>query len=321
MNLPISNPIFDLSKIVGWSDITFKQLIKRAFTSYFLGLSKIKISKGTSELADNWMYYENALFHQGRIAVVVKGGKLYMINSAEITEINGGKTATGMPFEVNGYLQFHTMKAMIPGKDGKLHEEYFEENNFAVCLNSMEQIPTLTGIDFFLDKLSQILEAVAYDMEMSKKNLIFLVPERPADKDWGDMLMSWKQGIFAFVAFEKSARPRVEAGVEGAPSERKSGFDMSQVDFHIYQPQGKEREQLWNDWQKIWDIMLFTYGVCFDVLMNKEERASVSEVKAAVDYFVCREQERAQLREQFIRKVGSMLRAEYKLEYGRLGKL
>src|SRR3954453_11682052 len=141
------------------------------------------------------MYYENALFHQGRIAVVVKGGKLYMINSAEITEINGGKTATGMPFEVNGYLQFHTMKAMIPGKDGKLHEEYFEENNFAVCLNSMEQIPTLTGIDFFekipslkriyffLDKLSQILEAVAYDMEMSKKNLIFLVPERPADKD------------------------------------------------------------------------------------------------------------------------------------------
>jgi len=129
------------------------------------------------------MYYENALFHQGRIAVVVKGGKLYMINSGEITEINGGKTAKGMPFEVNGYLQFHTMKAMIPGKDGKLHEEYFEENNFAVCLNSMEQIPTLTGIDFYLDKLSQILEAVAYDMEMSKKNLIFLVPERPADKD------------------------------------------------------------------------------------------------------------------------------------------
>lgn len=67
--------------------------------------------------------------------------------------------------------------------------------------------------------------------------------------------------------------------------------------------------------------MLFTFGICFDVLMNKEERASVSEVKAAVDYFVCREQERAQLREQFIRKIAAMLQADYKLEYGRLGKL
>lgn len=56
------------------------------------------------------------------------------------------------------------------------------------------------------------------------------------------MMLSWKQGIFAFVAFEKSARPRIEQ--DGDAPSKKAGFDMSQVDFHIYQPQGKEREQL-----------------------------------------------------------------------------
>src|SRR3954465_9665294 len=111
------------------------------------------------------MYYEHALFHQGRIAVVVKGGKLYMISSGDIVEVNGGVTSPTIPFSPNGYFEFKNMKARIPQKDGGTKIEFFEEKDFAVCLNNMEQIPTLQGIDFFLDKLAQILEAIAYDME------------------------------------------------------------------------------------------------------------------------------------------------------------
>jgi len=307
--------IFDVGRIAPWNQGTFHQLMKRAMTYYFLGLSKLELVSGNSELVDNWMYYEWMAFLHGRVACVVKGGKLYPIWGSDIIEVNGEKTELNKAWKVNGYFEFNTIRCLIPGKNGKYVEEEFKENEFAVLLNNIEQIPTLTGVDFWLDKLSQWLEAIAYDMEMSKKNLIFLVPERPVEKDWGEMLTSWKQGIFAFVSFESSSKPSItESG------ERKTGFDMSQVQFHIYQPQSKEREQLWIDYQKHWDIMLWTFGICFDVLLNKEERASISEVQAAVDYFMCHEQSRAHFREIFVRKVQGMINSTMKLKYGRIKK-
>jgi len=94
------------------------------------------------------MYYEWAAFHSGSIACVVKGGRLYPVQAGEILEMNGDKVQKGKPYKVNGYFEFNTMKASIPGKDGALHEEEFRENQFAVLLNNIEQTPTLHGIDF-----------------------------------------------------------------------------------------------------------------------------------------------------------------------------
>lgn len=326
--------MFDISqRVTVWDskdNSRWKDLVKRGLYSYCVGQSVLERIEGSQQLANDWSYYEWKLSHTGRVgAVLLPDGNLEMIDGSQILWLNGVdlKKATetseqnGLgtyfaPLDTNSNFQYLSMKALIHQADGSVQEVEFQKDKFAICDNTIDGMPDLVGIDWFLDRLCQIMEAIAYDMEMSKKKLIFLTPEKPAGKDWGEMLAMWKVGVFAYVYFRDSGTPTAEGLKEG-----RTGFDMTQVQHVVYEPRSDQRKQLWEDWNFLWEQMLWTYGIRFAADTDKE-RENVLETKNATDYFTCREREKKNCRTRFIRKVEQMLKTDtaptvYVLHYGR----
>ena len=80
-----------------------------------------------------------------------------------------------------------------------------------------------------------------------------------------------------------------------------------------FQAENKGRD-LWVDYRNFMREILWKYGIRFDILENKEQRASLSEVQQASAYFDNLEQERRQCRQNFIDWVVRNWGGKYKLK-------
>jgi len=291
------------------------------------------------EIVRKWRFYEWEAIHQGRIVCIIKGNRPMMVGGGQIRSINKKRTTayntkssnswdifSGSNSKSNSYLNSYNTTTYynsyydydeieIDVGDGVV--EVFKKGDFAIFDNNVLGLPSIIGVNFFLDFLAQKIEQISYDGELSKKMLLFLTPEKPAEKDWGDMLTAVKIGYMAFMSFQHSGEADSKTG--------RKGFSLSEVQFQVYQPEGKERDRLRDDFNMMWDLMLWTYGICFDILKNKQERATTSEVGSAIDYFVCREREPKENREDFLRGVEAMfakrgVKVKYELHFGRHSK-
>lgn len=112
-----------------------------------------------------------------------------------------------------------------------------------------------------------------------------------------------------YIAMPRSAKPDAKTG--------KASIDPNNITLQVYQPDNKCRD-LWADYRNWMREILWKYGIRFDVLENKEERAPVAEVKNSNSYFDNIENERRQTRENFIYWVMKNWGGEYKIKYGNI---
>ena len=169
---------------------------------------------------------------------------------------------------------------------------------------------SLTQSAFFVKRLINCVVCVVcifHDIVISKKKIYFVFPQDPDGEDWKKVNTLWDKGIMGYIAMPRSAKPDAKAG--------KAGIDPNSINLQVYQPDNKGRD-LWADYRNFMREILWKYGIRFDVLENKPERAPVKEVESSNSYFDNIENERKQCRENFIWWVVRNWGGKYTLKYG-----
>lgn len=218
--------IFDLKRmgneaqsIPSWIGSQYANNVLQSIVHYHRGLSRLE---GKGELSKIWLYLENLAQKHGKIAVVKQGGRLVPVEATNAI--------------LNGYYEYEKMKAVIGhNAKGESIEVEFDNSSsdpnkrFIVLENNIDQLPDRTGIGFYLDKLVYLLDAIYHDVELSKKNIIFILPEHPNDEDWWHNLRIFNKKIFSYITFEKSQNPDQEQIKKG-----KQGIAPYDIKYEIY---------------------------------------------------------------------------------------
>jgi hypothetical protein len=292
----------DLTKLTKVSKGNFKQAIINALFRSLRGKSRLE---GVGDLVKLFPYLENQANKQGAVGVIYKGGKLLPVSVANLKERNGKKVIE-YSFSRNPYYQYSELKLQLPEvvngePTGEAVEEIFypdiksaggERNKlFAILENDLDLCPDLVGIETDLEKLETILDCIFHDIVASKKKYYFIFSQDPDKEDWAKVGKLLEKDIMGYIAMTKSYKPDAKAG--------KAGIDPNTLQLQTLQPENKGRD-LWKDYQEWKQEILWKYGIRFDTLEEKKERASVSEVQQSSSYFDDIENERRSCRINFI---------------------
>lgn len=305
--------IFDLKQmstdgapnIPSWTSSQHCENLRWSIIHYHLGLSRLE---GEGQLKDIWPELEMIVQQRGKVAVIMKDDELRIVPVSIVPGTEGGLypvlevvVAEGPDGPIKEYYD-NNPESNYVGKIGR-------ESKYALLKNNMYERIDRIGIDSYLKSLVYILDAIFYDIELSKKNLVFILPERPEEEDMEYNLKMFNKKVFSYITFERSQNPS-QKQIEGG----KQGILPQDVKYVLNQPQSKERDNLWRDYDNIFRMMLRIYGVRHDSLM-KEERVVVDEVKGANSHFDNWENERAVCRLRFIRRVMLNWGGDYTLHY------
>ena len=320
MTISAGAEAFDLQLLTEFNKSNFKQIIKNALFKSLRGKSRIE---GDGDLKHLWPYLESEANKNGVIGVINKGGKLLMVPVANVKTNADGNKEYNYFFKKNPYFQFTELTIKLPApvvdpETGTITGEALQEETFyatgterdqlfAILENDVDMMPDLLGIDDDLTKLEVILDAIFHDIVVSKKKIYFVFPQDPDTEDWKKANNLWNKGIMGYIAMPRSAKPDAKAG--------KAGIDPNNITLQVYQPDNKGRD-LWADYRNFMREILWKYGIRFDVLENKPERAPVKEVESSNSYFDNIENERKQCRENFIWWVVRNWGGKYTLKYG-----
>ena len=298
----------------------FKEVVKATFFKTLRGKSKIEL-EGTSDvigLVKLWPYLEKAANEEGVIGVIYRGGRLLPVSVSNLERDNFGQVKVKYNFSKNAYKQYSELKLILPkvegGKTngGTVEEIFLSEGDnkdklFAILENDVDLLPDLVGIDSDLAKLEVILEAIFHDVIVSKKKLYFMFDQDPDAEEWRKISNLFNnKNIIGYISLEKSSKPDPKAG--------KEGFDINNVKLEIHQPDNKGRD-LWADYYNWKKEIMYKYGIRFDNLENKKERASVEEVEQSTSYFDNIEEGRRQCRRNFVDWVMSNWGCKYRVVY------
>lgn len=315
--------VFDPRLMTSFSKGNFKEIIKRVLFKSLRGKARLK---GTGDLVSFYPYLESEANKMGVVGVIKWGGELMMVSVSTIEEKNGKYTAKHYFTKSKNYNKYLTLTLNLPvpilDKEGKLtgKEEEQEitfyadrtnplckndENLFAILENDVDMTPDLEGIDDDLERLEVILDAIFHDIVISKKKIYFVFPQDPDGDDWKKVNDLWNKNIMGYIALPKSAQD-----VGGG----KEGIDPNKIQLQVYQPENKGRD-LWADYRNFMREILWKYGIPFDILEDKKERASVKEVEEAHTYFDNITNERRQCRLNFINWVIKNWGGDYELIY------
>jgi hypothetical protein len=177
--------------------------------------------------------------------------------------------------------------------------------------------PHLAGLDFWTNRLTNILQKMEKEMLMNEKRLIFFSSETPHEADVAKWLKSFTNGIITLIAFDQSANPDKKALQEG-----KQGLNPNAVKFEIYEPKEFQEEKYRQQFAFVWNNMERAYGIRHDTLENKEERASVSEVFSSQANFDAQEKKIYRLLWKSIREYNRVFeegKGTYQFKFGRIG--
>jgi len=295
----------DLKLLTQFSKSNFKETIINALYRSLRGKSRLE---GVGDLVKLFPYLESQANRQGVIGVIEKGEKLLPISVANLVE-KKGKNVVEYKFDRNPYFQYSQLRLLLPelinGKPtGRTVEEIYYPNIssaeeaggdktklFAILENDVDLCPDLVGIESDLEKLEFFLNAILHDVAASKKKYYFIFSQDPDAEDWAKVGKLLDKDIMGYISMPKSAKPDAKAG--------KAGIDPNTIQLQTLQPDNKGRD-LWKDYKEWKQEMLWKYGIRFDILEEKQERASVSEVGQASSYFDDTENERRQCRINFI---------------------
>lgn len=243
-----------------------------SFQSYYRGISRLE---GKGELIDKWMNYEARANSLGKVIVVKKGGKLLTVSLGK----------SDILFQ-NAYEEYTLLSIWHRDEKGKSEpwKEEFSESDFAVFENNFDCLPDLTKVNFYLKSMWICLERIWWDQYRSQKRLITFWDRFPDAIDWEPVVDNYDKGYISIIAPDDIT---------------------NEIKGHQYLEtrNAEERKQLWRDYDTIKNEMYSKYGIRFDVLQNKEERANLLETQAANSLFDAWENERAQYRLKFIRWV------------------
>jgi hypothetical protein len=314
--------VFDPRLLTSFSHSNFKATIKRALFKSLRGKARLT---GTGELVALYPYIESEANKNGAAGVIKWGDKLMIVKVSSI-KVEKGKYIPEYAFTKNpDYQQYTELKIKLPvpvldknnlpiGKELKEQTFYAEGNDrnklFAVLENDVEMTPDLEGIDDDLVKLESILDAIFHDIVISKKKIYFVFPQDPDENDWQKVNDMWNNNIMGYIALPKSGQ---DTGVD-KEGIMKEGIDPDKIELKVYQPDNKGRD-LWADYRNFMREMLWKYGIRFNSLEEKEERASVSEVEDSNSYFDNIDNERRQTRLNFINWVTRNWGGDYTLVY------
>ena len=267
---------------------------------------------------------ENQTNKQGVIGVIYRGGKILPVSVVDIKQKPTGETIFDYKFIRNPYYQYSELRLIVPElvngePTGETIEEVFYPESadldklFAVLENDVDLTPDLVGIDSDLERLEVILDAIFHDIIISKKKIYFVFPQDPDAEDWAKVGQLWAKDIMGYIALPKSAKPDGKQGL--------TGIDPNSIQLQVYQPENKGRN-LWIDYRNWMREILWKFGIRFDTLEDKKERASVNEVQQSSSYFDDIENERRQCRVNFIdwciRNWGKQaLNIDYTFSYGK----
>jgi hypothetical protein len=180
-----------------------------------------------------------------------------------------------------------------------------------------EGTPYLAGLDFWTNRLVNILQKMEKEMVMNEKRLIFFSSETPHAADVAKWLKSFTNGIITLIAWDKSANPDQKAISEG-----KQGINPQAVKFQVYEPKEFQEEKYRQQFAFVWNNMERAYGIRHDTLESKEERASVSEVFSSQANFDAQEKKIYRLLWKSIREYNRVFeegKGSYQFKFGRIG--
>ena len=319
--------VFDPHLLTSFSYSNFKTILKRAIFKSLRGKASLT---GTGDLEAIYPYIESEANKNGVAGVIKWGGKLMMVSVSEINKKEDGQYIAEYFFKKSkNYNKYNTLTIELPvpklDKDNNVIGEelqkqiFYAERNvlakndeqlFAILENDVDMVPDLEGIDDDLEKLESILDAIFHDIVISKKKIYFVFPQEPDGDDWDKVNSMWNKDIMGYIALPKSAQ---DTGV-GEDGVMKEGIDSDKIELKVYQPENKGRD-LWTDYRNFMREMLWKYGIRFNSLENKEERASVSEVEDSNAFFDSIDNERRQTRLNFINWVIRNWGGKYNLTY------
>jgi hypothetical protein len=317
--------VFDPGLLTEFSKSNFRDIIKRALYRSIRGKAKLT---GSGDLVRLYPYLESEANENGVAGIIKWGGKLMMVPVSGI-EKKDGKSYRKYFFKKNPHYQQYTnlvIKLPLPKLDLNgniigdelIEHTFYADNNhdrdklFAILENDVKMDADLEGVDEDLDKLAEILDAIFHDITLSKKKIYFVFPQDPSQEEWAKVNAMWNNGIMGYIALPKSAQ---DTGKDTQGGFMKEGIDPDKIELKVYQPENKGRD-LWLDYHNFMKLLLWKYGIRFDVLENKEERAPVNEVKNSSSHFDNIDNERKQCRLNFISWVKDNWGGEYNLTYG-----
>jgi len=152
------------------------------------------------------------------------------------------------------------------------------------------------------------------DMVLSEKGIMVTLPQWPDDADVSLIMKSFSKKPFFFMCLPKSQKADLKEG--------KQGIAPHQIKTEIYEPKTDQRAFLIRDFQFIWTNMERSYGIRHDTLMEKEERASVSEVFSSQANFDAYEKKTYRSLLKGIREYNRIFeegKGSYSFKYGRIG--
>ncbi|RHZ37619.1 hypothetical protein [endosymbiont GvMRE of Glomus versiforme] len=313
--------IFDLSNYTNLNNWSWEGKLKRKFYNHYVGISRLE---GQGPLKDLWADVEWQMIIQGEIAVielVENSGEWFLAVVAlkdETTKEKKIKRTRGGIESVSFILLDDATKEEINGGNGEKPENIAEKNwigdRFLIFKNDRSGTPML-GSDFaeMCEDLDNFYQLIKWDAGQAKKRFILILPSKPDDEKWADVVNSWEIGILTLITLLKE------------PSSKDKGIKMSDIKYDTYADpeQGKQRDQLWRDLYNLLSLIKSFHGIRHINQMDAQdkERQSVPEIYLSSDEFNAWEYLHWHERDKVLREAQKKMKgSKYRLRYGQISE-
>lgn len=315
--------IFDLSNYTNLNNWSWDGKLRRKFYNHYIGISRLE---GKGPLLDMWSDIEDEAIKRGEIAVielVENSGEWFLATIAEETNGSGNKQkkikrTRGGVEAVSFILLDDATKEEIRGGNSEKPEGIADKNwignRFLIFKNDRSGSPML-GADFveMCEDLDNFYQLIKWDAGQAKKRFILILPTKPDDEKWADVVNSWEIGILTLITLQKD------------PSGKDRGIKASDIKYETYADpeQGKQRDQLWRDLFNLLSLVKSFHGIrhITPESAGEKERQSVPEIYLSSNEFDAWEYLHWHERNKVLQQAEKLQKgSNYRLKYGMISE-